>query len=189
MAIFVAIQRGRNLFNRRVNNFKNPMDDLNDQEVIDRFRLDRPAIFSLADEISPFLVASLFENRAVPIIIQLLVTLRFLATGDMQRSIGDIFNISQGAVSSIIRSVTRAIVRVSRNYICMPAGEEAKAIEGIIFHDFQIPNVVGLIDGTHVRVQAPSLNEYAYVNRKNYHSINVQVITDCNHVIRDVVSK
>ena len=66
------------------------MDDLNDQEVIDRFRLDRPAIFSLADEISLFLVASLFENRAVPTIIQLLATLRFLATGDMQRSIGDI---------------------------------------------------------------------------------------------------
>ncbi len=37
------------------------------------------------------------------------------------------------------------------------------------------PNVFACIDGTHIRLQAPSDNEAAYVNRKNYHSINVQV--------------
>jgi hypothetical protein len=28
------------------------------------------------------------------------------------------------------------------------------------------PNVVGLVDGTHVRIIAPSVHEEAYVNRK-----------------------
>ena len=38
-----------------------------------------------------------------------------------------------------------------------------------------MPNVIGAVDGTHVRIQAPSEEEWAYVNRKGEHSINVQV--------------
>ncbi len=37
------------------------------------------------------------------------------------------------------------------------------------------PSVVAVIDETHVRIIALSENEDAYVNRKRYHSINVQV--------------
>ncbi|CAH3044736.1 unnamed protein product, partial [Porites lobata] len=36
------------------------------------------------------------------------------------------------------------------------------------------PGVVGCIDGTHVRIQAPNKNENDYVNRKGFHSINAQ---------------
>ena len=38
------------------------------------------------------------------------------------------------------------------------------------------PGVLGCIDGTHIRVLAPPDEEWAYVNRKGQHSINVQVI-------------
>ena len=37
------------------------------------------------------------------------------------------------------------------------------------------PQVFGVIDGTHVRIQAPFEMEHEYVNRKNFHSINCQV--------------
>ena len=40
------------------------------------------------------------------------------------------------------------------------------------------PCVIGCVDGTHIYIQAPSQNEPNYVNHKNYHSINVQVICD-----------
>ena len=38
-----------------------------------------------------------------------------------------------------------------------------------------MPGVMGCIDGTHIRILAPHQQEWAYVNRKGYHSINVQV--------------
>ena len=47
--------------------------------------------------------------------------------------------------------------------------------EGEIHANCWLPNVIGCIDGTHIRIQAPSTNEHEYVNRKNVHSINVQV--------------
>ena len=41
------------------------------------------------------------------------------------------------------------------------------------------PCVIGCVDGTHIRIQAPNEHENAYVNRKGFHSINVQEV--CNH--------
>lgn len=35
--------------------------------------------------------------------------------------------------------------------------------------------MIGCIDGTHIPIKAPSINEGDYVNRKSVHSINVQV--------------
>ncbi|KZS07373.1 Uncharacterized protein APZ42_028934 [Daphnia magna] len=50
--------------------------------------------------------------------------------------------------------------------------------------DFQnvarMPGVVGCIDGNHVRIVRPVNLKKAYVNRKNYHSINVQGICDAD---------
>lgn len=37
-------------------------------------------------------------------------------------------------------------------------------------------NVIRAIDCTHVAIRVPSQNEAAFVNRKQFHSINVQVI-------------
>ena len=40
----------------------------------------------------------------------------------------------------------------------------------------QFPSVLGLVDGTHVRIQKPSENESDYVKRNIYHSKNVLAI-------------
>ena len=35
--------------------------------------------------------------------------------------------------------------------------------------------MIGLIDGTHIRIRAPENEPEAYINRKKFHSLNVQV--------------
>lgn len=37
------------------------------------------------------------------------------------------------------------------------------------------PGVIGLIDGTHIRIRAPEGDPDAYINRKKFFSLNVQV--------------
>ena len=39
----------------------------------------------------------------------------------------------------------------------------------------RFPGVIGLIDGTHIRICAPENEPEAYINRKKFHSLNVQV--------------
>ena len=43
--------------------------------------------------------------------------------------------------------------------------------------------------GTHIAIIAPTIDEYAYVNRKNFHSINVQAVCDADIVYLDVVAR
>lgn len=50
------------------------------------------------------------------------------------------------------------------------------------------PNVIGAIYCTHVHLKPPSMNDYIFINRKNYHYINVQVICDARLSLLIVVT-
>lgn len=49
-------------------------------------------------------------------------------------------------------------------------------------------NVIREIDCTHIAVRAPSENEFAYVNKKHFHQINVQAICDTYVCLTNVVA-
>ncbi|CAH3190006.1 unnamed protein product [Porites evermanni] len=53
---------------------------------------------------------------------------------------------------------------------------ERDEIKQGLFRVGGFPCAIGCIDGTHVRITAPHENEPDFVNRKGYHSINVQAI-------------
>lgn len=47
---------------------------------------------------------------------------------------------------------------------------EAQAVPGF-------PRIIGVIDGTHIRIRAPVEQPNAYFNRKKFHSFNIQAST------------
>lgn len=48
---------------------------------------------------------------------------------------------------------------------------------------------MGIVDGTHIHIQAPALAvERDFVNRKNRHSVNVQVVVDSRGLFTNVVA-
>ena len=52
------------------------------------------------------------------------------------------------------------------------------------------PNVIGCVDGTHIRLhRVPKETENDFVNRKRYHSINVQFIADHTYKFIEVVAE
>ncbi|MBN3301645.1 HARB1 nuclease, partial [Amia calva] len=52
---------------------------------------------------------------------------------------------------------------------------------------FLMPNTIGVIDCTHVHIQAPHEKEWEFVNRKGWHCINVQLVGDADLIITNCV--
>lgn len=67
------------------------------------------------------------------------------------------------------------------------AEQRMRAIQ-VAFEQGGFPGVVGLIDGTHISIRAPIEEPDAYINRKKFHSLNVQVICDENMVFIDILA-
>ena len=48
---------------------------------------------------------------------------------------------------------------------------------------------MGLIDGSQIQIIAPTRNEDIFINRHNYHSINVQIVCDFDDRITNISSR
>ena len=112
------------------------------------------------------------------------------AEGDFQRASGDLAGISQPSVSRAVAQVSAAIITKKLDLIAFPATARDKANTNAKFEKkFGVPNVLGAIDGTHVAIKSPTVNEHLSVNRHQRHSINVQAVCDANMIFTDVVAK
>ena len=98
MALIFAIGQQRRIKHRTINDWKDPLERYSNSELVDRFRLDRQGILELCRDIEPYLTVSTFKNRSITTTLQLLITLTYLASGDMQRTIGDSLSVAQSSV-------------------------------------------------------------------------------------------
>ena len=158
-----------------------PFECYSERELRSRYRFGREGlefiVDLLADEISP----STRRSHSLSAEEQVLITLRFLASGSFLEVIGDTFgSYDKSTVSRVVRRVTQALAAKVNDFIKFPATRaERDEIKQGMFKVGGFPCTIGCIDGTHVRIKSPSQNESDCVNRKGFHSINVQAI--CNH--------
>ncbi|KAL2102183.1 hypothetical protein ACEWY4_001351 [Coilia grayii] len=174
---------------RVIRDRSNPLDIYNDEELIERFRFSRRDLFSLIDELSPDLHFTSDRNAALTPTLQVLLTLRFYANGAFQNTVGDMIGIHKSTACRVSRRVSLALCRHLPRYVHLPTEAECTIIKHKFRQASGIPGIVGCIDGTHVLIQAPSEHEYLYVNRKGYHSINVQILCDANYSIFNLVAR
>uniref|UniRef100_A0A914W3M1 DDE Tnp4 domain-containing protein n=1 Tax=Plectus sambesii TaxID=2011161 RepID=A0A914W3M1_9BILA len=127
------------------------------------------------------------HSRASPTRIQVVAALRFYATGTFQLMVGDYMHLSKASICRIVRDVSYALARMMNQFIHFPANTQTTKER--FFDIAHIPNVVGAIDCTHVRVTVPKENQIFYVNRKRYHSINVQEICGPNREFYNIIAK
>ncbi|VDI31307.1 Hypothetical predicted protein [Mytilus galloprovincialis] len=166
----------------------NPLDRPDDF-LLRAYRFPRHKIIELCNELRPDLEKATLRSHSIPVELQVLSALRFYASGSFQNVIGDVFGLSQPSISRCINDVTDALVRRINQYIKFPDEAERRTNKSDFYKIAHFPNVVGVIDGTHIPIKAPNDNEYQYVNRKNFHSINVQCICDANFKIINAVSR
>ena len=174
------VHRRANKVYRREIPDENVLRCYSDSELRARYRFGRETIMNIVrlveQEIRPT------TNRSFPISAtnQVLITLRFLATGSFLQVVGDaIAGADKSTVSRIVRRVTLAIARKLDDFVKFPESRQEKdEIKQVFYDRGGFPCVIGCVDGSHVRIIAPSENECNFVNRKGYHSINIQGICD-----------
>lgn len=120
---------------------------------------------------------------------KLLITLRFLATGDFYITIGDFAGIHKTTAGRIIRNCVMAICNLQS--IHLPATEEEKhETKRDFFNISHFPRVIGAIDCTHIRILSPGGNNAeVFRNRKGHFSLNCQVVCNAKLKITDLVCR
>uniref|UniRef100_A0A803JI78 Putative nuclease HARBI1 n=1 Tax=Xenopus tropicalis TaxID=8364 RepID=A0A803JI78_XENTR len=165
------------------------IEELSEEEIVRRYRLNRAAIYGLYEVLEPYLQPLICRSHAVPGIVKLLCSLHFFATGSFQK-VGGIYGaVSQLTFPQCLGQVLDAIHSVSGNYINFPTNRnEWNTVKRQFYCVSDIPNVLGAIDCTHVAFNSPLDKEHIFRNRKGYHSLNIQIVCDANMNIRSIVS-
>lgn len=177
---------------RRERVFRDPLNPLEveDEHLLRYYRFPRREILWLCDELEPDIGRVTRRSHAVPTHTQVLTALRFYASGSFQSVVGDASGLSQSSVSRIIGKVTDALFSRARREIKMPrSAADIAATKHKFYQLSNFPNVIGAIDCTHIAIKAPQINEDVYVNRKQYHSLNIQVIANSDQVITSYSAK
>lgn len=68
--------------------------------------------------------------------------------------------------------------KLGQYLIKFPVGNEAVRSAREMMKLSGIPNIVGIVDGTHTAINRPVDSQQLYFNRKKYHSLNHQLICD-----------
>lgn len=122
-----------------------------------RFRLTKRSVLFLLTKIESKIEFQEDRNHSIPPINQLLMTLRYYATGNHLLAIGDLGGFSVASCSRIVKRVTEAIVSLRAEFIKFPESEEEqRKVKWDFFKIAKFPNVLGCIDCTHVRETEPS---------------------------------
>ena len=118
---------------------------------------------------------------------QLLITMWVLGNPETIRSVSDRFNVTKSSVFRIVRRICHAIVNnLAAQFICWPRGERLKQVTEQFQRKKGLPHCIGAIDGTHIPIKAPYDNPEQYVNRKKFHSIQLQGVCDADRFFTDV---
>ncbi|KAJ8915253.1 hypothetical protein NQ315_014760 [Exocentrus adspersus] len=106
---------------------------------------------------------------------------------NLHKSVGKDFvcPLSQPAVSRSLHSVVSAILNQLNQHIKFPQrDEEILDVKNGFYNRFGMPGIIGAIDCTHLSIVSPSRNgpnpRLIFLNRKNFFSLNCQIICDSN---------
>ncbi|KAL6481349.1 hypothetical protein MHYP_G00094290 [Metynnis hypsauchen] len=161
-----------------------------DDYLFERYRFRRHSIVYLCQLLGPYIEKTTRRSKALTKPQTVCIALRFFASGAFLYSVGDAERLSKATVCREIRKVCLALKRFLNIFITFPGHRGILPINEAFFRTAGFPNVIGAIDCTHIRIKAPSgPTEADYVNRKSFHSINVQMICTAEYLFSNIEAK
>ena len=114
---------------------------------------------------------------------RLSLTLRFLATGESQQSLSFAYRIGKATVNNILRETSDAIYKlVAPAYLRPPSTKEDWiAIANDFENIWNLPHVIGAIDGKHIRIMCPAHTGAQFHNYKGIFSLQFLAVCDTRY--------
>lgn len=145
------------------------------------FRMSVQRFEQLLSWVGPHIIKDNFKRACTSPSERLVITLRYLATGDAQFTIASSYRVSPTTVGRIIFETTSVIWNklCDKGYMTCPSNERQwKNISSEFFELWNFPNCLGCIDGKHVTIQAPNNTGSLYYNYKK--SFSIVLLAVCN---------
>ncbi|XP_055072963.2 uncharacterized protein [Misgurnus anguillicaudatus] len=114
---------------------------------------------------------------------RLMITLRFLATGESFRSLHYAFRIGCSTLSELIPETCRAIYQVlkEKHLKCPTTADEWIKVSEGFQTTAKFPNCLGALDGKHIRIKPPPQCGAQFFNYKHFNSIVMMALVDSNY--------
>ncbi|KAM3931632.1 uncharacterized protein RB166_004982 isoform 1-T4 [Leptodactylus fuscus] len=113
---------------------------------------------------------------------RLLITLRFLSTGETYSSLHQLFHVGKSTISGIVRTTCELIYQNLRSSVMPPPTQEMwlQIAEGFETAA-SFPNCIGAVDGKHFRVHQPPHSGSKSFNNKKYFSLVLMAVADTKY--------
>ncbi|XP_040187301.1 protein ANTAGONIST OF LIKE HETEROCHROMATIN PROTEIN 1-like [Rana temporaria] len=136
----------------------------------------------LLDLLTPFLSRQDTNCRdAISPCERLLITLRYLATGNSYSSLQYEFRIGISTISEIVKQTCDAIWTLKCRFMPIPNKEKWEDIAQRFWMKTNFPNCLGAIDGKHIRLIKPCHSGSQFFNYKKYFSIVLLAVVDADY--------
>jgi hypothetical protein len=155
-----------------------------EREFTRRVRV-KPLTFDwICKMVAPFLARS--RLGSISLQNRVAISLARLGTGNYLTMCGDLYGMSEGTASIVVREFCEVIEKHLKPRLlprlrseCLPAiARKFEELHGI-------PMILGAVDCSHIAILAPFHDPFSYYNRKGFHSTHLQVIVDSDALIWD----
>uniref|UniRef100_A0A3B3I9Z0 Putative nuclease HARBI1 n=1 Tax=Oryzias latipes TaxID=8090 RepID=A0A3B3I9Z0_ORYLA len=166
-----------------------PLEQYTTEELYARFRFGNADIKYIADLVRPKLQRRTRRSHSHSVEQQVLIGLRFYASGTFYQVVGDNIGVEKSTVSDVVKAVSIALASLVNPFASFPNDVQIAQTKHKFFTLGNMPNTIGVIDCTHVHIQAPHERDWEYIHRKGRHSINIQLVGDADLIITNCVVK
>uniref|UniRef100_A0A8C7Z876 Putative nuclease HARBI1 n=1 Tax=Oryzias sinensis TaxID=183150 RepID=A0A8C7Z876_9TELE len=166
-----------------------PLEQYTTEELYARFRFGNADIKYIADLVRPKLQRRTRRSHSLSVEQQVLIGLRFYASGTFYQVVGDSIGVDNSTVNYVVKAVSIALASLVNQFVSFPNDVQIAHTKHKFFTLGNMPNTIGVIDCTHVHIQAPHERDWEYIKQKGGRSINIQLVGDADLIITNCVGK
>ena len=152
--------------------------DIHDDDFRKFYRMDRSTFRALTGFLNPKARTYQGERVQVGPYKMVAITLCYLGSRFTYRQLSGLFGLSDQCVFQVTEYIMKLLNDKSKFVIKWPKKEDYMTIAREFNNKArqQFPNIIGVIDGCHIRISHSKNETQAYYNYKNFHSIQLQAV-------------